>query len=306
MSGGGVKCWGDNGAGELGDGTTTDRYTPVDVSGLGGGVAAISAGGSHSCALTSAGRVVCWGFNGYGQLGDGTMEKRTTPVAVSGLASDVAALASGGLHTCALTRIGAAECWGYNGSGQLGDGTMTDRHTPVTVAGLASGVAAIAPGGAHTCALTPVGGVVCWGGNWRGQLGDGTTTRRRTPVAVSGLASGVKALAAGNEHTCAVMAPGGVDCWGYNGSGQLGDRTTVNSVEPVGVIGFGGSLRCAVPYARKSLLPKARSLIAHAHCRVGTVKRVASRHLKNWVLAQSPRPYARLKQGAKVNLTVSR
>ena len=305
MSGGGVKCWGDNESGQLGDGTTIDRHTPVDVSGLASGVAAISAGGAHSCALSSGG-VLCWGYNTYGQLGDGTTDMRHTPVAVSGLASGVTAISAGGGHTCALTSASAAVCWGYNGSGQLGDGTTTDRHAPVAVSGLASGVAAIAPGGAHTCALTTAGGVRCWGWNRRGQLGDGTTTGRRTPVAVSGLASGVKAIAAGNEHTCALTSPGGVDCWGWNGEGELGDWTTVTSLEPVGVIGFGGSIKCAVPYARGLLLPAARSIVAHAHCRVGTVKRVASRKRKNTVVGQSPRPYRRLNTGARVNLKISR
>jgi alpha-tubulin suppressor-like RCC1 family protein len=276
------------------------------VFGLASGVAAISLGGGHTCALTSAGGVVCWGYNPYGQLGDGTTDMRPTPVLVSGDASGATAIAAGGLQTCALTRAGAVECWGYNGSGQLGDGTTTDRHTPVAVSGLASGVAAIAPGGAHTCALTTAGGVICWGWNRRGQLGDGTTTDRHTPVAVSGLASGVKVIAAPNEHTCALTSPRGVDCWGWNGEGEIGDGTTVTSLEPIGVIGFGGSLKCAVPYALGSLLPRAKSMIAHAHCRVGTIKRVASRKLKNTVVAELPRPYRRLKKGAGINLKISR
>ncbi len=306
-SAGGVKCWGDNEFGQLGDGTTTDRHTPVAVSGLASGVVAIAAGFDHTCALTSAGGVVCWGYNAYGQLGDGTRTIwRLTPVAVSGLASGVAAIAAGGLHSCALTSAGGVVCWGYNGGGQLGDGTTTDRYTPVAVSGLASGVAAIAAGGVHTCALTSAGGVKCWGSNGWGQLGDGTTTERHAPVAVTGLASGVAAIAAGYLHSCALTSAGAVKCWGENASGQLGDGTTIDSHTPVGVIGFGGSLKCGVPNVLGKPLAKAKTVITRAHCRVGAVTRVASRKKKNIVVGQSPRRGKRLKKGAKVNLKVSR
>jgi len=215
-SSGGVRCWGRNHYGQLGDGTTTNRTTPVDVVGL-SGVTAIAAGVYHTCALTSSGGVRCWGFNFYGQLGDGTTTThRTTPVDVVGLSSGVTAIAAGGYHTCGLTSSGGVRCWGQNTYGQLGDGTTTDRSTLVDVVGLSSGVTAIAGGGYHTCALTSSGGVKCWGQNVYSQLGDGTTTDRYTPVDVVGLSSGVTAIAAGVYHTCALTSSGGVKCWGYN------------------------------------------------------------------------------------------
>ena len=237
----GVKCWGRNQSGEVGDGTTTERDNPVDVAGLTSGVAAISTGGEHTCALTTGGGVKCWGNNSNGQVGDGTTTERDTPVAVTGLTSGVVAISASRTHTCALTTGGGVKCWGNNGAGQLGDGTTTERDTPVAVTGLTSGVVAIDAGYTHTCALTSSGGVKCWGNNSDGQLGDGTTTERDTPVAVTGLASGVASISAGGTHTCALTTGGGVKCWGNNSDGQLGDGTTTSRSTPVNVIGLLGA-----------------------------------------------------------------
>jgi alpha-tubulin suppressor-like RCC1 family protein len=199
-------------------------------------VAAVAAGYYHTCALTTAGGLKCWGWNVYGQLGDGTTTNRTAPVDVVGLTSGVAAVAPGYEHTCALTTAGNLKCWGNSGSGQLGDGTTTNRTAPVDVVGLTSGVAAVAAGYYHSCALTTTGGVKCWGYNGYGELGDGTTTDRTTPVGVVGLTSGVAAVAAGRYHTCAVRT-GNLKCWGNN-VGQLGDGTQTDRWTPVDVTGF--------------------------------------------------------------------
>ena len=242
---GGVKCWGTNGYGQLGDGTGTSRTTPVDVNGLTSGVTAIAAGWFHTCALTTAGSVKCWGNNGYGQLGDTTTNDRASPVDVVGLSSGVTAVAAGWYHTCVLTTAGSVKCWGNNWYSQLGDGTSVQRTAPVDVNGLTSSVIAVAAGGFHTCARTTTGGARCWGGNWQGQLGDGTNSTRFTPVDVSGLTSGVTAIAAGYSHTCALTAASGVTCWGNNSSGQVGDGSLGNPKTPVGIANLGNGVAAA-------------------------------------------------------------
>jgi alpha-tubulin suppressor-like RCC1 family protein len=219
---GGAKCWGDNTVGELGDGTAEHRGTPVDVLGLGSGVTAIDGGQLHTCAVTEAGGVECWGENNRGQLGN---EKNTkfsdvnaVPVDVVGLQTGVVDVAAGRLHTCALKTDGSVACWGWNSDGQLGDGTKTWSVAPVNVIGLEEGAVAIAAGRYHTCVVTTKGGMKCWGDNNFGELGDGTTTDRSTPVEVKGLDGDVAAIGARGGRTCAVMTSGEVKCWGRDAS----------------------------------------------------------------------------------------
>ena len=161
---GGIKCWGANFNGTLGDGSQSSRPVPADVLTLTFGVTAIGAGQRHACALTSSGGVKCWGGNFPGQLGDNTTSTRLAPVDVLSGPSlpalvGITAIATGNNHTCALTSSGGVKCWGSNSSGQLGDNSSTDRMTPVDVSTLTSGITALAAGGSHTCALTSAGGV---------------------------------------------------------------------------------------------------------------------------------------------------
>ena len=239
---GGVRCWGNNAYGQLGNGSSGNiQRTPVTVSGLNSGVQALAAGYDHTCAVTETGNVRCWGNNEFGQLGDNTTHNRSTPVEVSGLTSSAKTIAASYAHTCAVTTIGGVHCWGANWQGQLGDGTITQRLTPVPVVDLPGSIAMVAAARNHTCAMTEAGGAFCWGYNWSGRLGDGTTIDRLTPVSVQGLQSGVTAIAADEWHTCARMTASGMRCWGGNGFGQLGDGTTDNRMTPVPVIGFGES-----------------------------------------------------------------
>lgn len=254
-SDGGVICWGSNDSGQLGNGTITDSIKPVIVTGL-GSVVGIAAGQSHNCAFTNTGAVKCWGSNANGQLGDGTTTDHNTPVDVTGLTGGITAIAAGRDFTCALTASGGVKCWGGNRDSQLGDGTTTDRSTPVDVSGLSGGITSISAGETYVCALTGSGNVECWGG-FAFPLRD-TPSDTATPLDVSGL-SGVKAIAAGSQFVCVVTSGSGGQCWGGNHWGELGDGITMtDSTTPVDVIGLnggiskiaaGGSTACAVTSA---------------------------------------------------------
>lgn len=247
MWSGKVKCWGDNSTGQLGDGTTTASSSPVEVSGLGEAGIPVVAGGAHTCVLVNDGDVKCWGDNSAGQLGNGTTESSNTPVNVAGLGAAVF-LAAGHSHTCALLTYGRVQCWGNNYYGQLGDGTTTNRSAPVEVSGL-SGVQFIAAGalGQHTCAVLNTGQVKCWGQNSDGQLGDGTTINQPLPVEVIGLTASAISISANQSHTCVVLTSSGINCWGKNDFGQLGDGTDQQRLRPVEVIGPGGFPLTATP-----------------------------------------------------------
>jgi alpha-tubulin suppressor-like RCC1 family protein len=226
---GGVKCWGSIMVEPL---VTAPSLVPVDVEGLASGVTAIAAGYDHACALTSAGGVRCWGYDRSGQLGNGSTANTSVPVDVIGLGSAVTAISAGFRHTCALTTRGGVKCWGYNGYGQLGDGSIISSSVPVDVSGLGTGVRAISAGSIHSCAVTSNGAAKCWGSNISGQLGHGTANSR-TPLNVASLASGTTAILAGNGYSCALTSSGAVKCWGSNYLGQLGNGTRTDSQVPV-------------------------------------------------------------------------
>jgi alpha-tubulin suppressor-like RCC1 family protein len=240
---GSISCWGRNSSGELGDGTRFDRRTPVPVGGLPGLVTALAVGLNHTCALTEAATVACWGDNGKGQLGNGTTVDSATPLTVPGLMS-IASVASGGGHTCAVTSAGGVKCWGSNKFGQLGTGSPgRSSLTPVDVVGLSSGVSSIALGRDHSCALTTEGAAMCWGIDNHGQLGSVTNCGVfpnwvcPSPTPVDDLSSGVSELAAGPDHTCARISGGALRCWGEGNRGQLGNGGGYSYV-PVRVVGF--------------------------------------------------------------------
>lgn len=239
LSGGTVSCWGFNSVGQLGDGTTQTRLTPTEVPGL-TGVTAIVAGGQHSCALISAtGGVKCWGANSAGQLGNGTTSDSATPVDVldefSSPLVGVAEITAGLNHTCARFSTGGLVCWGLNTAGQLGDGTIIDHSLAKGVSGFGSDVSQVSAGYAHTCFVrTSTSEVMCFGETIYGALGNNSTLSSSTAVVVSGINTAVE-VSAGDRFTCARLSGGEVRCWGANGSGSLGNSSTTDSLVPVSV-----------------------------------------------------------------------
>ena len=252
-----VYAWGTNAYGCLGDGTNTNRSLPVQVKGVNGtgyltGVTDISAGAWFSVAVTPSG-VVAWGLNGDGQLGTGNNSNSSYPSYVkdvngSGILTGVSKVSAGGAFALAIKDSGVVS-WGLNHLGQLGNNSSTASNIPVQVAGIGgtgilSGVTEIAAGNTHSLAITSTG-VVSWGFNVRGQLGNNTTTDNSVPVQVlgvggTGILSGITSIAAGENFSLASNSQA-VYGWGENGSGQLGDTTTTSRTTPVQVVGVGGS-----------------------------------------------------------------
>jgi len=240
---GAARCWGANEYGQLGNNSTTDSSTPVGVYGLGSKVKNITSGYLHSCALTTNGRVWCWGNNTYGQLGNNSTTNSARPVAVAGLGRGVRAIDAGWFDTCAITARGAVKCWGNNSYGQLGNNTTTSSLTPVQVHGLTRGAKAVSASYFHTCAITAKGAAKCWGNNSWGELGDNTANESAKPVGVYGLNKRVKQISAGYTSTCAVTTKGAAKCWGSNLYGQLGDNSTTTTGKPVNVYGLGSDIK---------------------------------------------------------------
>ncbi len=237
-------CWGE-GALAYSDPTTPDPTVPVQVPGLTGVVSTVTAGAT--CALLANGTVGCFGPNGVGQVGNGSIDTQASgqvfpPVSVVGL-DQVTSVAVGGGDACALRFDGTVRCWGAGHKGQLGNGTGDGggpySAVPVTVTGITNATA-IAVGSYYACALLADGTVACWGDNEDGTLGNGTTVNSNVPGAVQGL-SNVVAISTGVEHACALLGDATVKCWGLNGYGGLGS--------PQGTETCGGATCSTTPVA---------------------------------------------------------
>lgn len=251
MVGGTVRCWGDNGSGQLGNSTTTASSVPVEVHDIDTNMPAqaIALGAAHACVILQGGGVKCWGAAANGRLGNGTTTPNVTKptsyvVGIDGSTSDASAvaIASGYTHSCAVLANGRVKCWGTGVRGQLGDGQL-DASSPVLVSGI-SGVGldqavSIAGGSDFTCALLRTGAVKCWGDQQSGQLGDGVVdTNPQSAVQIvqgiggSSLESKAVAISAGQHSACALMRGGQVHCWGSTANGVLG-QTSGNTSEAI-------------------------------------------------------------------------
>jgi len=235
-------AWGCNFSGRLGDGTVTDRSSPVSV--VGGftdwcQVSASGGFGGHTAAVRNNGTLWAWGYNGNGQAGDGTTTtSRLSPVSVVGGFTDWCQVSAGSFHTVAVRTNGTLWAWGFNGGGRLGDGTLTSRSSPVSVVGGFTDWCQVSAGAGHTAAVRTNGTLWAWGCNFSGQLGDGTTTTSRlSPVSVVGGFTDWCQVSADSSHTAAVRQNGTLWAWGCNGNGRLGDNTITDISSPVSVVG---------------------------------------------------------------------
>jgi alpha-tubulin suppressor-like RCC1 family protein len=237
-----VRCWGENGSGQLGDGSTMTRTRPVAVAGL-TGVAQVSAGYEHACALKRDGTVWCWGAGANGRLGNGATDNAAAPVQVSGLAQAVA-VSAGYDHSCAITTDGRLFCWGRGSN--LGTGSVSSSNVPVAVmapAGatdVAAGRSTSAGNQPTSCAVVAAGAVRCWGDGSSGQLGNGARDSSMVPVEVRGL-TGARRVVVGAVHACALLSDGTVRCWGAGSTGAVGPDGMDFTTAPVAVPGVTGA-----------------------------------------------------------------
>jgi alpha-tubulin suppressor-like RCC1 family protein len=267
LTSGGLDCWGSNGDGDLGNGTTRDGPVPVAVNGVGGsgtlsGVTSVVGGGFSYCALLSTSGVDCWGNNFYGGLGTASSAGFSGVVGAvkgvggTGALSGVASLVNDGTTVCAiLASNGAVDCWGGQPISALGNGTDDTSDVPVAVEGVGgtgtlTGVARLSAQGETICAVLSSGGVDCWGEGSEGVLGAGPDVQWSTvPVAVegaggTGLLTGVSNVIGDGRSACALLTSGRVDCWGEDNEGQLGYGTIPldgDSFVPAPVVGVGGT-----------------------------------------------------------------
>ncbi len=239
-SNGTMYSWGSNTSGELGDGTTTVRSSPVSVVGAIGNWIRVSAGDSHVLAIRTNGTAWAWGSNGTnrGMLGDNTVSNRSSPVSVVGGFTNWIKVAAGGDHSLGLRANGTLYSWGLNTSGQLGDGTTSNRSSPVLVTGsITDWIDIQKTQSSHSLAIRANGTAYAWGNNSAGQLGVGNVTNRSSPTLVVGGFGNWVQLSGGTDHTLGLRSNGIAYAWGSGSGGRLGTNNTSNYSSPVSVVG---------------------------------------------------------------------
>lgn len=250
---GGMKCWGADHRGQLGNGSGVSSSTAIQVTGLTTGVKAMAGSEEFTCALMNSGEVKCWGETFLDVNNDGIDDSGNTPTTVTGIPQDIVAIsAGGGKYACVVSATSGVWCWGQNTSGQLADGSNVDRLIPVQATSLPSSIKSLSTGSNHSCAVINTGGVKCWGSNTFGKLGDGTTNNSNTPVSVLGLTGPAVSVSTGYHHSCALLVSGATQCWGWNFGGQLGDGTNNDSNIAVTVQGLPSTVEAVTTGSRNS------------------------------------------------------
>ena len=230
-------CWGHNGYGQLGDNTIVRRSSPVQIVSGGTNWKQVACGGSSVAAIKTDGTLWCWGINGNGQLGDNTTTNRSSPVQTVTYGTNWKQVSCGLNLTVAIKTDGTLWCWGWNGYGQLGDNTITNRSSPVQTIAYGTNWKQVACN-RHAIAIKTDGTLWCWGKNGYGQLGDNTATNRSSPVQTIAFGTNWKQVNV-FSHTAAIKTDGTLWCWGINNNGCLGDNTGTLRSSPVQTVAFG-------------------------------------------------------------------
>jgi YD repeat-containing protein len=230
-------AWGRNNCSQLGDNTTVDRSSPVSVVGGFTDWCRVSAGRCHSLGIRTNGSAWAWGFNGNGRLGDNTTVGRSSPVSVVGGFTNWCGVSAGYTHSLGIRTNGTIWSWGCNSFGQVGDGTITSRTSPVSVVGGFTDWCGVSAGSQHSLGVRCNGSAWAWGRNTYSQLGLGDTTHRSSPVSVVGGFTDWCEVAGGAYHSLGIRTNGTVWAWGNNSQGRLGDGTNTARSSPVSVVG---------------------------------------------------------------------
>jgi len=247
-----IFTWGYNDNGQLGNGTTIDKFTPTEITNqfnlaIGETITSVSLGGNHSSVVTSEGRIFTWGYNVYGQLGDGTLDNKLYPTEITNqfnlaIGELITNVSLGAYHSSAFTSEGRIFTWGHNNHRELGDGTTVDKYIPTDITSqfnltIGETITSVSMGGNHSSVVTSEGRIFTWGRNDFGQLGDGTTTSKDVPTEITNkfnlaIGESITNVSLGAYHSSAITSEGRIFTWGLNNDGRLGNGTTVDKQVP--------------------------------------------------------------------------
>jgi len=254
-----LYCWGENGNGQTGNGVAGGTQLPLRRVGAAGAWSSVAAGTSHTCGITTAKNLYCWGNNGNGQIGNGVAGGNQLPLYRVGGVGVWTRVAAGNTHSCGITTAMNLYCWGNNTFGQVGYGAPAGNQLPLFRVGGTGIWNNIVAGSFHTCGITTAKNLYCWGSNTYAQIGDGDDNENQRPLARIGGVGVWSSIAAGAQHTCGITTAKNLYCWGYNAYGQTGtgssgpDQTVLLRVGAAGVwssVTGGGNHTCGITTAK--------------------------------------------------------